>query len=289
MGNPIYRSPSSSPTCAAHGTTAGASRRAAVAADLLEARAAAALADADHYFGRAGDVDGPGPRTRARREGVADVAGDRGSGWGVGLRWGLPPLPAIYQRLGRPPPAGGGGAARGDFYMLRRPPPDGGADFMDDAFLNPYLRREVAAPPAAAATSTGHGAAADSTTTAATRSLDRLHRELMLSALDPSDWDVAFGGGGEIGSGGARRRAGGDGGDGAAGAGGQQQLRQPGGGGGRHPSHLATQLLRASAGDAAVRVLEVQATLAALEGRLGALEAARRARAAAAAAAGRMV
>ena len=56
-----------------------------------------------------------------------------------------------------------------------------------------------------------------------------------------------------------------------------------------HPSTLATALLRASAGDAAARVLEVQATLAALEGRLGALQAARRARAAATVAAGRMV
>jgi len=235
MGNPIYYppcpSPGGAPPCEENDTLPARPHRRDLTAEV-----AGALADADFYFGRAPNGGPP----RARRGGVdeGEPADHPPSAWGVGFRWGLPPLPAATHRGG--------------------PGPDG------PAWLGLPPPRDAAAATAAS--------------TSAASSLDRLRRELMLSALDPSDWDAAFGGGGGGGGAGGGRRA---------------WMLAP-----RalppppplnHPSTLATALLRASAGDAAARVLEVQATLAALEGRLGALQAARRARAAATVAAGRMV
>jgi len=249
MGNPIYYPPSPVPAC-----TDGAApppRR------DLTAEVAGALADADVYFGRAfGGV----PLRDGVNEGAApphpSTSTGAVTGWGVGYRWGLPPLPAVlrpHAAAAAAFPGGGEEAASASFagLLLQYPPPH------------------------------DHPAATQGrTASSAARSLDRLRRELMLSALDPSDWDAAFGGGG----------------GGGAGAGGppRRALRPPPpppreGDLTHHPSALATALLRASAGDAAARVLEVQATLAALEGRVSMLQAARRARAAATAAAGRMV
>jgi len=251
MGNPIYYPPSPVPAC-----TDGAApppRR------DLTAEVAGALADADVYFGRAfggvplnardGVNEGAAPPHPSTSTGAV-------TGWGVGYRWGLPPLPAVlrpHAAAAAAFPGGGEEAASASFagLLLQYPPPH------------------------------DHPAATQGrTASSAARSLDRLRRELMLSALDPSDWDAAFGGGG----------------GGGAGAGGppRRALRPPPpppreGDLTHHPSALATALLRASAGDAAARVLEVQATLAALEGRVSMLQAARRARAAATAAAGRMV
>lgn len=257
MGNPIYYPPPSpAPAC-------DRPRR------DFTAEVAGALADADFYFGRAAAAGAPARRGGGTEGAAAGGPSTSAAGWGVGFRWGLPPLPA---------------ALRGGALPYQALPDEAG---------------RVAAAGLGGPTSHGRAAAA------AARALDTLRGELMLSALDPSDWDVAFGGGG--------RRGGGGGGGGDRG-GGEGEAPRPlrrapyrppsfgreaGGDGAAdrhahpprpaHPSALATALLRASAGDAAARVMEVQATLAALEGRLGALQAARRARAAATAAAGRMV